>query len=146
MFDERSLYIKQLLRNYKQGSLPTPYVYTCNYQIHDDKQQFCSFEHNEGIEFVIRYINDLEAKVKELEYVEKIIQQAKAEPRLSSLEIHNTARWDYWDGWCGNHDQRIEDATCSKCGYKHPTVRGTPELLADYCPSCHSKMIKYSIR
>lgn len=61
------------------------------------------------------------------------------------LEIQNTARWEYWDGWCGNHDKRIEDATCSKCGYKHPTVRGTPELLADYCPYCHSKMIKYSI-
>ena len=52
------------------------------------------------------------------------------------------AAWQYWDGWCGNHDKRIDDATCSKCGYKHPIVRGTPELLADYCAGCGAKMIK----
>ena len=32
-------------------------------------------------------------------------------------------RWIYWEGWCGNHDMRIEDAVCSECGYKHPVVR-----------------------
>lgn len=53
------------------------------------------------------------------------------------------AEWKYWDGWCGNHDRRIEDATCSKCGYKHPTIRyGSPDLLQDYCPCCKSKMKK----
>lgn len=50
--------------------------------------------------------------------------------------------WVYWGGWCGNHDKRIEDATCSNCGYRHPTVKGSPELLGDYCPCCKSKMKK----
>lgn len=53
------------------------------------------------------------------------------------------AEWQYWEGWCSNHDKRIEDATCSKCGYKHSTIRfGSPDLLQDYCPSCKSKMRK----
>ncbi len=52
------------------------------------------------------------------------------------------AEWKYWAGWSGNHDKRIEDATCSKCGYKHSTVRGNPDMLQDYCPCCKSKMKK----
>lgn len=40
------------------------------------------------------------------------------------------AEWKYWDGWS------------SKCGYKHSTVRGNPNLLQDYCPCCKSKMKK----
>ena len=32
------------------------------------------------------------------------------------------ARWLFWEGWISNHDKRIEDATCSNCGYKHFTV------------------------
>ena len=63
------------------------------------------------------------------------------------MGVTSTAEWDaewkYWDGWMGNHDKRIEDATCSNCGYKHPTIRfGSPDLLQDYCPSCKSKMKK----
>ena len=57
--------------------------------------------------------------------------------------IEYEAEWKYWSGWSGNHDKRIDDATCSKCGYKHPTIRfGTPDLLQDYCPSCKSRMKK----
>ena len=53
------------------------------------------------------------------------------------------AEWKYWEGWMSNHDKRIEDATCSNCGYRHPTIRfGNPDLLQDYCPSCKSKMKK----
>ena len=52
------------------------------------------------------------------------------------------AEWKYWDGWMSNHDKRIDDATCSKCGYMHGVVKGSPELLADYCPGCGSKMKK----
>lgn len=58
------------------------------------------------------------------------------------------AAWLYWDGWCGNHDRRIDDATCSGCGYKHPTVRATktewdtPKFLSDTCPGCGAKMEK----
>lgn len=57
-------------------------------------------------------------------------------------EEQKQATWNYWKGRCGNHDKRIEDATCSNCGYKHPTVKGSPKLLSDYCPCCKSKMKK----
>lgn len=67
--------------------------------------------------------------------INSFLSEAKAK---SSFE----ARWEYWPGWGGNHDKRIEDAKCSRCGYQHPTVRGTPKLLADVCPRCKSKMDK----
>ena len=64
----------------------------------------------------------------------------------SELAEEATARWEYWSGWSGNHDKRIEDAQCSNCGFKHSTVRGkganTPDLLADRCPRCRRLMIK----
>lgn len=55
-----------------------------------------------------------------------------------------TAEWMYWDGWISNHDYRIDDATCSNCGFKHPVVRGkdAPDQLYDYCPKCKRKMRK----
>lgn len=46
--------------------------------------------------------------------------------------------WKTWEGWRGNHDQRIEEATCSKCGYVHPTVKGSLSKLGTVCPSCKS--------
>lgn len=52
------------------------------------------------------------------------------------------AEWIYWDGWNGNHDRRIDDATCSKCGWRHPVVQGSPEKLSDFCAGCGSKMKK----
>lgn len=57
--------------------------------------------------------------------------------------MFNMAKWIYWDGWKGNHDQRIDNATCSKCNYIHPTVKSSPDNLFDYCPKCGSKMKKY---
>ena len=50
------------------------------------------------------------------------------------------ADWKIWGGWQGNHDARIEDATCSKCGYKNPTVYGSTDKLPKVCPGCHSEM------
>ena len=74
---------------------------------------------------------------------------AKAETKFNELfgesfgNDNCEAKWEYWAGWMSNHDRRIDDATCSKCGYKHPTIRfGTPDLLQDYCPQCKSKMKK----
>ena len=52
-------------------------------------------------------------------------------------------KWIYWPGWVGNHDKRIDDATCSICGFKHPTVLNvkTPkDCLYKYCPECGAKM------
>lgn len=56
------------------------------------------------------------------------------------IEIINIAHWKIWPGWEGNHDKRIEGATCSSCGYVHPTVRGSTDKLSDYCESCGSCM------
>lgn len=63
-----------------------------------------------------------------------------------------TAEWEVWPGWIGNHDMRIEDATCSNCGYEHPTVRRTYGVketpqevlnkLSDTCPKCGAAMVK----
>jgi hypothetical protein len=66
-----------------------------------------------------------------------------------SLKIKH-GHWVYWDGWCGNHDKRIEDAVCSECGYKHRTVRYeqgdyhnfVPFKLAGECPGCGAIMDK----
>lgn len=52
-----------------------------------------------------------------------------------------TAFWDFWLGWGGNHDQRIDDAKCSSCGWKHPTVYRSTDNLQKTCPSCGSKML-----
>lgn len=51
------------------------------------------------------------------------------------------AKWRVWGGWSGNHDQRIEDATCTICGYRHPTVYGSLAKLGKYCPHCGNKMM-----
>jgi ribosomal protein S27AE len=65
-------------------------------------------------------------------------------------EETNTARWLLWEGWAGNHDKRIEEATCSRCGYVHAVVRktfGSGETnrdilnkLSPYCPACGAEM------
>lgn len=72
----------------------------------------------------------------------------KLEREKLEREKPSQAAWIYWDGWCGNHDRRIDDATCSGCGYKHPTVWATktewdtPKFLSDTCPGCGAKMKK----
>ena len=65
-------------------------------------------------------------------------------------EETNTARWLFWEGWEGSHDWRIDDATCSRCGYHHATVRktfGSGETrrdvlnkLSPFCPACGARM------
>jgi len=50
------------------------------------------------------------------------------------------ANWDLWGGWRGNHDRRIEDATCSNCGYIHPKVFKSLDNLVSICPVCKRKM------
>lgn len=73
MTDKRHLYIRQLLRCYKEPFSPN--VYTCHYRIpFDDNEQYLTFGHDEGIEHVIQYIDKLEEKIEHLRYVEKIIR------------------------------------------------------------------------
>jgi hypothetical protein len=69
------------------------------------------------------------------------------QPKYRQFEDVKHGHWEYWDGWSGNHDKRIEDATCSICGYKHHTVRlhpgekdYVPDKLAKECPGCKAIM------
>lgn len=81
MVDERKLYIAQLLRNYKQGGGLldfSPNAYCVNYTLYSDKgEQYKIFGHNEGIEFVIDYIRELETKLDKLQDIERIIKVAR---------------------------------------------------------------------
>lgn len=69
---------------------------------------------------------------------------------VKPIEPINCEKWEFWEGSIGNHDLRIEDATCSRCGYVHPTVRRTygkresfeevVKKLAATCPRCSADM------
>lgn len=52
------------------------------------------------------------------------------------------AYWEYWGDWDKKHVKRIDNATCSKCGYKHPAVYGSnaPDQLCKVCPGCGRRM------
>jgi predicted RNA-binding Zn-ribbon protein involved in translation (DUF1610 family) len=54
--------------------------------------------------------------------------------------LKKKANWLTWAGWCGNHDMRIEESKCSKCGFIHPTVYKTLDNLSKVCPNCGSEM------
>lgn len=58
------------------------------------------------------------------------------------IEEKPQAYWEYWGGWRGNHDKRIDGATCTNCGFQHPTVRGenAPDQLYKICPRCGLRM------
>ena len=78
--DARRLYIEQLLRNYKSAGLFPQNYYTVNYRFANATQDsYRRFGHNEGIDFVIEYIRELEKKIDELQYIERIIKLAKVE-------------------------------------------------------------------
>lgn len=79
MTDERRLYIGQLLRNYQDYESFNK-LYTVNYRFINDKEdRHRFFEHNEGIEFIINYIKELEKKIDELQHIERIIKLANKE-------------------------------------------------------------------
>lgn len=65
-----------------------------------------------------------------------IVKECKTFDRINIM-----AKWNCWEGWSGNHDHRLEDATCSHCGYHHPTVYNNKDL-ADICPKCRALMEK----
>lgn len=75
MIDERRLYIKQLLRNYKQDPFEMPMIgYTVNYRYPNDAEdRHQLIDHNKGIDMTIQYIDELEHKLDQLQYIEKVI-------------------------------------------------------------------------
>ena len=59
----------------------------------------------------------------------------------TSAATEKRGEWDYWAGWCSNHDLRLEDATCPFCGYIHPVIRydrQAPKKLPNQCPNCNA--------
>lgn len=78
----------------------------------------------------------------------RIEQSLKEVQEQSPVSTTRRGKWIYWDGWLGNHDQRIDDAKCSECGYQHPVVRremgehygSTINKLARECPCCKAQM------
>lgn len=66
--------------------------------------------------------------------------ESPVKPTLSSDHSKERAHWKFWDGWSSNHDQRIDDATCSACGYNHYVVYRSPKYLKSVCPGCHRTM------
>ena len=68
-----------------------------------------------------------------------------------NIMVISRAHWTYWYGWRGNHDRRIDDATCSRCGFRHPTIRPTkddpytPHQLWNCCPHCLAMMVEDNV-
>lgn len=81
MEDKRSLYINQLLNHYRQKSVfDSIELYPVTYRYENANKPTCLyFRHNEGLDAIQTYVKDLEKKVDELQYVERIIQMAKRE-------------------------------------------------------------------
>ena len=82
MEDKRSLYIGQLVNHYRLKacieSVESVETYYVKYQYANAKQPtYLYFHHNEGLDAIMTYIRDLEKKVDELEYVERIIKAAR---------------------------------------------------------------------
>lgn len=122
-FTEESL--KEIVARYIKDNI--------GYEVSTEDIHFNVKTRTEGYGMSEHPVYYLEGCTAKLLTEEEIPVKAKEEPK---------AKWEYWTGWASNHDKRIEDATCSRCGYLHPTVRGSYVFLADECPRCHSKMIK----
>ena len=80
MEDERSLYINQIINHYRKSVFDDITCYTVSYR-HPSSNigGWRILHHNEGLDVISEYIKDLEKKVNELQYVEKIIQIARRE-------------------------------------------------------------------
>lgn len=75
---EESLYVKSLLREYKDTF--SPKVYSVTYQLPSTGEKKAQlFGHNDGIEFVIQYIRQLEDENERLQYIENIVNVAQKE-------------------------------------------------------------------
>lgn len=78
MEDSRSLYINQIINHYRISALDDNTYYDVHYTLQGaNRQSYRTFSHNEGLDVVSDYIKDLENKIDELQYVERIIKLAK---------------------------------------------------------------------
>ena len=77
MREPKKLYMSQLINCYRKSFFDDVGTYTVNYRYETDNEPtYLMFGHNEGLDHIARYIKDLEKKVDELQYVERIIQVA----------------------------------------------------------------------
>ena len=82
----------------------------------------------------------------------ELYPEARLNVKAAEQVESTKAKWQFWEGWIGNHDMRIDDAICSNCGYKHHIVRRTPysneterdvlNKLGNFCPNCGKSMLK----
>lgn len=87
MYEPKRLYMSQLINYYRKSFLDstTPNCTTnhsCGCTVSyrregDSEPTYLYFGHNEGLDVIQRYIKDLEKKVDELQYVERIMKLAK---------------------------------------------------------------------
>ena len=78
MKEPRSLYINQLINHYRKSFFDDTTNYTVNYRYAGaNESTYLMFGHNEGLDCISKYIEDLEKKIDELKYVERIIQAAR---------------------------------------------------------------------
>jgi len=113
--------------------------YLENGMFHFVKNGVISFVNPKDVKFFGK-LSDWENKDYETHNEKELLKVTTPTPTVTIEESY----WEYWGGWSGNHDRRIDDAKCNKCGYVTATVKGTPSNLPDYCPSCGLKMRKYN--
>jgi len=88
MEDTRSLYINQLINHYRKSFFDDIELYPVTYRYENADKPTCRyFSHNEGLDVIQTYIKDLEKKVDELQYVEKIIQVAARENSYDTQQM-----------------------------------------------------------
>lgn len=66
------------------------------------------------------------------------------------IEEKPQAYWEYWGGWAGNHDKRIDDAKCSKGGLifmdsKHISFWNEVHTIIDEAMEKHDRSVSVYI-
>lgn len=78
MNDFRTLYINQILNHYRKPEHENNEYYAVRYRWPcESEDSYFPMSHNQGLDIVRDYIKDLEQKIDELQYIEKIIQTVK---------------------------------------------------------------------
>jgi hypothetical protein len=78
MIDVRSLYINQIINHYRKSEFDDIEHYCVNYRYQGvNKDSFRILSHNQGLDVIQQYIKDLEKKIDELQYIERIINVVK---------------------------------------------------------------------
>lgn len=98
MKEPRSLYMNQLINHYRKSFFDDIEHYLVKYRCEgDDENSYLYFGHNEGLDVIQKYINDLEKKVDELQYVERIIQAAT---RDEAIENRKNRKEPNYETYC----------------------------------------------